>query len=524
MCTHKTVLGWIACLLMVAVGAAAPVSTAYADGADPGPYGAGRQIVTITRPANETFTAQLYYPATSTGDGAPYDSNGAPYPAVTFAHGFTVHPDRYRSTMEHLASHGYLVVAPESYTSFWFPSHQGFANDLRYSLDYMEARNVDPGSWLFEQVDTAHVGMTGHSMGGGSSILATAADPRVRALATLAAAETNPSAIDQMSNIDVPVRLLTGDQDGIVNWQTNSQAMYDAGGPPRQLPLILGGWHCGFLDSNILFCDSGPLPRAKQLEISRRELVTFFDLYLKPDVDPWREVWGPEQADDPRTSLQSDPGIGLSPDSQAGQGTPGSVVSYNVTLTNLDTRPTSYAMLAEDDAWPPAPPPWPVTLVPAQTPILNPGESTEVVVEVQLPDTPGPEETILVSARSNLDGGTRQCATVTSEVVASTMHVGNIRMKYQEGDGGRYRVLGLVPVEDEGNAPVAGATVSAEWTLPTGQSVVRSAVTLASGMARFQIGSRQEGLYTLTVMLVEAAGFVYDPDQNLETSEQLIVP
>jgi dienelactone hydrolase len=322
---------WISttCLLTLLLGVLGQSTAVDDDLADPGPFGAGLKIVTILRPNGQTFTSQLYYPATTSGDGTPYNGSSAPYPAVTFGHGFTVTPNFYRSTLEHLASHGYLVMAPASYTTFLFPSHQGFAEDFRYSLDFLESENANPASWLFGQVDTAHFGMTGHSMGGGSSILAAAADSRVRALITLAAAETTPSAIAQMPKISAPVRLITGDQDDIVDWQTNTQAMYTAGRPPRQLLLIQGGCHCGFLDSNIPFCDSGSLPRAEQLEIARREMVTFFDLYLKSDSGPWREVWGPEQADDPQVVLQSDPGIDLSPANQTGQGSPGSVVSYS---------------------------------------------------------------------------------------------------------------------------------------------------------------------------------------------------
>lgn len=317
MSTHNAVWISMTCLLALLLGVQGQSTAVHADLADPGPFSAGWQIVTIPRPDGQTFTSQLYYPATNAGNGTPYDGSGAPYPAVTFGHGFMVPPKFYRSTLEHLASHGYLVVVPESYMTFLFPSHQGFGEDFRYSLDFLESENANPASWLFGQVDTAHFGMAGHSMGGGSSILAVAADSRVQALITLAAAETIPSAIAQMPNISAPVRLITGDQDGIVNWLNNTLAMYNAGRPPRQLLLILGGCHCGFLDSNIPFCDSGSLPRSQQLEITRREMVTFFDLYLKPDSGLWREVWGPEQADDPQVALQSDPGIDINPASYA---------------------------------------------------------------------------------------------------------------------------------------------------------------------------------------------------------------
>lgn len=523
MSAPKALLSVLVCLSVLLLGLPGQPPAVQADAADPGPYAAGRQIVTVARPGGDTFTAQLYYPATSTGDDTPYDGSGAPYPAVTFGHGFTIHPDYYRSTMEHLASHGYLVVAPESYTTIWFPSHQGFADDFRYSLDYLQARNADSGSWLYGQVDTAHFGMAGHSMGGGSSILAAAVDARVRAVATLAAADTNPSAIDQMPNVDAPVRLLAGDEDGTVDWETNTQAMYDAAHAPRQLPLILGGWHCGFLDEDVLFCDSGTLPRAQQLEITRRELVTFFDLYLKPDEDPWREVWGPERGDDPRLALQADAGIGLSPAAQAGQGLPGGVVSYQLTVTNLSAQSTSYTLLAEDDAWPAAPAPWPVTFVPGQTPVLGPGQSAVVTAQVQLPGSPAPEETILVSARSDLDGGTRSYATLITAVEAATAHVGGIFLVQRPAPAAQ-RLIGVVTVLDQAQAPLAGAAVTAQWTLPGGRTLVRTATTVANGTTRFQFLALGPGVYVLTVLDIQAAGHVYDPAQNAETSEQIVVP
>ncbi|MCS6919203.1 MAG: hypothetical protein NZM28_05495, partial [Fimbriimonadales bacterium] len=64
--------------------------------AAPGIYRAGRRRVTVRRPNNTTFIAQLYYPATATGDNTPYDGSGAPYPAVSFGHGFLQPPERYR--------------------------------------------------------------------------------------------------------------------------------------------------------------------------------------------------------------------------------------------------------------------------------------------------------------------------------------------------------------------------------------------------------------------------------------------
>ncbi len=380
---------------------------------DPGPYQyAGWQQVTVTRPDNSTFTARLYYPAYSSGSGAPYNGSGAPYPALSFGHGFLTSHTYYQSTLEHLTTWGYFVIATESGMDL-FPDHQAYANDLRYCLTYLEQQNADSASWLYGQVDTDHFGLFGHSMGGGAGILATAADPRVRAMATLAAAETNPSAIAQMPNIQVPARLIAGDQDGIVDWQQNTLLMYNAGRPPRQLPRIVGGWHCGFLDSNMLFCDSGPLARATQLAITRRLLTGFFNLYLQGDQPVWRDVWGPERDDDPLAPLHAeDAGHGLGPYAQAGQAAEGRTITYTLRITN--TGPygaVRYTLWAEDNAWT-------VTFPLTQTPPLNSGQAATAWAVVHVPAGTAPlTDTALLSVRSERDGGTRVYGYVTTQAL-----------------------------------------------------------------------------------------------------------
>lgn len=378
---------------------------------DPGPYQyAGWQQVTVTRPDNTTFTARLYYPAYSSGQGAPYNGSGAPYPALSFGHGFLTSHTYYQSTLVHLATWGYFVIATESGMGL-FPDHQAYANDMRYCLTYLEQQNANNGSWLYQQVDTAHFGIFGHSMGGGASILATAADARIRAMATLAAAETNPSAIAQMPNIQVPVRLIAGDQDGIVDWQQNTLLMYNAGRPPRQLPRIVGGWHCGFLDSNMFGCDSGPLARATQLAITRRLLTGFFNLYLQGDQTVWRAVWGPERDDDPIVPLHGeDAGHGLGPYMQAGQAAEGMAITYTLRITNTGPyNAVRYTLWAEDNDWP-------VTFPLPQTPPLNSGQATSVWAVVHVPAGTAPlTDTALLSARSERDGGTRTYGYVTTQ-------------------------------------------------------------------------------------------------------------
>lgn len=75
-----------------------------------------------------------------------------------------------------------------------FPNHQSFANGLSHCLTWLVDQSENPASFLHKCIDQNALGISGHSMGGGASILAASADSRIKAVANLAAAETNPSA------------------------------------------------------------------------------------------------------------------------------------------------------------------------------------------------------------------------------------------------------------------------------------------------------------------------------------------
>ncbi len=372
----------------------------------PGPFQAGWTRVTVARSGGGSFSAYLFYPALLPGENTPFDASAAPCPGISFGHGFLQPVTRYRSTLEHLSTWGHLVIASESEGGL-FPSHSRFASDMRDCLTWLTLQDETPSSFLYRAVDTNAYGMSGHSMGGGCSILATAADPRVEALANLAAAETNPSAIAQMPNILVPVSLIAGSEDGIVPVSTNGQRMYDAGGPPRLLPVITGGWHCGFEDVSSIGCDSGSLPRADQLRITRRLLTAFFNLYLKREASLWREVWGPEAAADPEVTTQFDPGIRLTPAFQTKSAAPGRTVTYQLLLENRGRDALTFAVETSDHAWPK-----PIVLQPRTT--LAVRDTVALRVLVTVPKDGPASDTIVLSVRPATEGLTRAYAILTT--------------------------------------------------------------------------------------------------------------
>lgn len=382
--------------------ASARVDAPGTDLADPGPFLPGFREVTVRRPNNSTFTAILFYPATARGSNAPFNPAGGPYPAITFGHGFLQAVSRYQSTLEHLASHGYLVIASTSEGGL-FPNHQNFANDMGHCLTYLTNENSRSGSFLFGAVRTDRYGASGHSMGGGASILLTAQDSRIKALANLAAADTNPSAITAMGNVRVPVSLIAGTQDSITPVENHGLPMYERGRAPRQLPLLTGGWHCGFMDSNNFGCDSGQMSRSRQLAWTRRLLTAFFNLYLKSNRDHWRVTWGPESVEGVLSTSRMDPGMELLPQRQSISVPAGGTGTATLTLRNTASVTQTFTIGVEGGGnrvvlW-------------GERPTLAPGQSRTLTVTVRRPASGGSDH-VIVYAQTDRDHLTRQWARI----------------------------------------------------------------------------------------------------------------
>ena len=124
----------------------------------------------------------------------------------------------------------------------------------------------------------------------------------------------------------------------------------------------------------------------------------------------------------------------------------------------------------------------------------------------------------------SVDAATATGYTVTiSNRYVPPVHVRSIALRYQAKNG-LYLVKAGVRIVDASHAPVAGATVSAEWTLPDGSKLDADATTNATGQAVFKTKSGLVGSYGLCVTAVSKAGMVYDPGQNHVTCRELPVP
>lgn len=278
---------------------AAPAAT-LADPSAPGAHASGYVDTTVSA-SGRSFSARVYYPATTAGSGQPVAAGR--YPVIAFGHGFLQGISRYYSTMSHLATWGFIVVAPTSQGGL-LPNHGAFADDLNAALTWAVAQDTTTGSRFAGHVRGDRLGLSGHSMGGGASILAAARNPKVVTVANLAAAETNPSAKAAAASLTVPVQLIGGDRDTTAGVSGNQRPIYNAKPSAKQLRVIEGGFHCGFMDSGAAFCDFGSISRAAQLQLTRRLLTEWFMLYLAGNTSYDNAVWGTPAQNDPQVSFE----------------------------------------------------------------------------------------------------------------------------------------------------------------------------------------------------------------------------
>jgi dienelactone hydrolase len=169
-------------------------------------------------------------------------TSGRRLPIVAIGHGWLQSVDRYADTMRYLASWGIIVVAPNTHRSV-FSSHQGLALDLSRALRMVAYGDLGAGR---VRGDLRKLGVLGHSTGGGAAVLAAAKDDGIRAVVTVTAAETRPSAIEAAGKVNVPSLHLIGSKDDMAESDGAKIAQNCSG--PAQLRIVKGSGHFGLTE------------------------------------------------------------------------------------------------------------------------------------------------------------------------------------------------------------------------------------------------------------------------------------
>ena len=253
------------------------------------PYSTGHTTITFTDPArnNRQVPTEIYYPALSTGDDVPVATTGGKFPVISFGHGFLMSWDAYENIWNMLVPSGYIVALPKTEGTA-SPSHAAFAADLAFVIHSVTALSNNNVSIFYDRVDTMSC-LMGHSMGGGAALLAAANNNQIKATATLAPAETNPSAIQASGSVSAPSLVIAGGNDCVTPISTNQQPMYENLSSPCKIFLeINGASHCQMADNNFI-CSIGestcqPAPAISpsvQHTVIRRYLLPWLDFHLK---------------------------------------------------------------------------------------------------------------------------------------------------------------------------------------------------------------------------------------------------
>ena len=160
--------------------------------------------------------------------------------------------------MTHLASHGYVVAAPTfPLMSVGAPGGSTIvdvpaqAGDVTFLIDTFLGFAADPHDRFAGGVDAARIGLSGHSGGALTAFVATydaqLREPRVKAVVGLAP----PCCFLQAGYFDtaaVPLMILQGDHDLLVDVSGDAGAAYARAQPPKTLVIVRGGTHIGFAD------------------------------------------------------------------------------------------------------------------------------------------------------------------------------------------------------------------------------------------------------------------------------------
>lgn len=273
-------------------------SQVVADPGEPGPCTVASQTVNI----NGALETDVYYPITDT---CPITIT-APYPAVAFAHGFSMFgfSDGRAENVgngEHLASWGYVVAIPD------LPDGaEERITDTLTALSYLETETGTPGSFLYQQVDTDRLATAGHSLGGATALAVAARDARVKAVVALDPVyhTGGPTGGDpiwdpetEAPNITVPTGIL-GAPPSDCNADADYADIYPLVGATHKASyLVVGASHCDFTDPGNSFCYTfcgGGSTNITRTQLSQSYMTAWFNYYLYLNTDHYTHLYGDE--------------------------------------------------------------------------------------------------------------------------------------------------------------------------------------------------------------------------------------
>jgi alpha-beta hydrolase superfamily lysophospholipase len=241
----------------------------------PGPFQVGQAtlpLVDYQRPtpangacpsqATRTLTTEVWYPVAD----ASYTGK---LPLVIIAHGLTSNRTEGAYLATHLASHGYVVAAPDfplsngttNNGSVCYPSAAdvgGQVGDLFYLTAALTSPQLQAVAPFTALIDPARKALIGHSLGGTTVALAgsyaSLYGVNFDAVITLAPGACPLFLPGQPgSSLAMPSLVIQGTTDAVTHYDTNAVPLFDSSKDPKYLVAIENGSHLGFVGSAAYF-------------------------------------------------------------------------------------------------------------------------------------------------------------------------------------------------------------------------------------------------------------------------------
>jgi dienelactone hydrolase len=215
------------CALGLGLMALSAIATAQVKGPDP-------TAASIAADGPFAVSTQTLARGNGFGGGTVYSPNTAgTYGLVAFCPGFTATQSSIAVMGRRLATHGFVVVTIDTNSTSDQPPSR--ATQLLAALNTVAALNTGP---VAGKVDTNRRAVTGHSMGGGGTLLALRQNTSLRAGVGLAPWS---SATKNFSAIRSPAAIVGGSADNVAPVNNHSQRFYDSINQAEKLLAVING-------------------------------------------------------------------------------------------------------------------------------------------------------------------------------------------------------------------------------------------------------------------------------------------
>ncbi len=258
-----TLLGPLLCLLLGVQASAQGPFYGYDDFTFPNTSGQG----------TSQLAARVYYPSTRTGYKTPLIPRQGGYSVIVCLHGYSALGSNYTLFGRHFAYRDYVVVLPD--TARYSGSTQ--VSDALALFQALKVVNAQTNHVLKGALNMGRVGLTGHSMGGGSTFRVLSVNPGYRCGIGMAPVYPGSSV---MRRVTVPLATIHGKGDTVLRWSTHSTPLFQSASNYASLKFFY------LFDSSCTHNNLAGFAQTTQAnrEVWRRSvrvLNGFFDRFLK---------------------------------------------------------------------------------------------------------------------------------------------------------------------------------------------------------------------------------------------------